>query len=119
MSGAGVARDDDGLHLLVQKPVKDLEAVPLDGLGRFGSVGYPGGVTEINGGLVWQPLINGARNGEAPDPGVEDPYRGGIHRKRMGSETEAPTPPGTASKRRSPGKSAKWADTYASRPENK
>src|SRR5687768_871999 len=114
MRGARVAGDHDGLHALRQEPLEDLEAVAANGLGRFRPVGNPGGVAEIDRGLVREPLEDGAGDGEAADPGIEDADRRGVHRKRTGTEAVAAKPPGAARSWSSPGKSQRCADTYAS-----
>src|SRR4051812_8938798 len=119
MGRAGVTGDHDRLHALSQQPMEDLEAVSPNRIRRLGAVRDPGGVSEIDGGLVRQPLVNGSSYSEAADSRIEDADRGSIHLSRIGTEAAAPTPPGTAWKRRSPGKSARWAETYASRPANK
>src|SRR5688500_16972321 len=106
MRSAGVAGHNDSLDPLFQQPMEDLEAVSFDGIGRLGSVRHSGRIPEVDSRLIGQPFIDGAGDREPTDAGVEDPHRSLVHCTRTGMETEAPNPPGTAWKRRSPGKSA-------------
>src|SRR5689334_10840787 len=111
MRGAGIAGNYHGLDTLTQQPVQDLQAVSGDRLRRLGTVGHSGSVAEVNSRLLGQALIDRSRDSQPPDSGVEDPDWSLIHGVWTGMETAAPTPPGRASIRRSPGKSARWAET--------
>src|SRR5215208_1452393 len=104
---AGITGHHHGLDSLAQQPVKDLQAVALHGLRRLGAVRHPGGVAKVDGGLLRQALVDGPRNGETSDTRIEDADRRRIHGSLNGKETPAPAPPGTASRWRSPGKSAR------------
>ena len=96
----------------LQQPVEDLEAVAPHRLGRLGAVGHAGGVAEVDGGLVRQALVDGAGHGEPADAGIEDADRArDSWNAGWERDTLPPTPPGTACSWRSPGKSARWAET--------
>src|SRR5919107_6449763 len=107
MGRAGVARDHDGLYTLVQEPLQNLQTVPFDRVRRLGAIGYPCGIAEVDGGFSRQPLVDGSGDSEPADAGIEYADRRRVHRRRTGTEIVAPTPPGSASSRRSPGKSAR------------
>src|SRR4029450_3110900 len=98
-------------HPLLQEPLQDFPAVPAHRLGGLGSVGDPGGIAEIDRGLTGQALIDGPRHREAAQSGIEDADGRAIHGILMGMLIEPPTPFGVACSSRSPGKSARWAET--------
>ena len=87
VGGAGVARDHHGLHPLLQQPVAGSRGCSAHGLGRLGAVRHPGGIAEVDRGLVGEALVDRAGHGEAADAGVEDADRGAVHRMRNGMDT--------------------------------
>ena len=60
---------------LVDEVVEALEGVLPDLADRLGAVGLPGGVTEVEHRLVRKLVQDLARDGQAAEPGVEDPDR--------------------------------------------
>ena len=63
----GVARDDEHLHALVDQVVEALEGVLADLADGLGAVGLPGGIAEVEHGLVWQLVQHGAGHGESTE----------------------------------------------------
>ena len=77
MRRRGVARDDDGLHALLEEERADLAAVAPHGVGRLGSVRHACRVAEIDQALGRQLSHDRMRDGEPAQPGVEHADRRG------------------------------------------
>ena len=98
---------------------EDLETVAPHRLGRLGAVGHPRRVTEVDRRFGGKALEDRVDNGEAAEARIEDADRELVHGTGMGKVTLAATPPPrTGLSARSPGKSQRCAETYASRPAN-
>ena len=82
-SARGVARDDEDLHTVIDKPVETLQSEGA-GLGdRARAVGRPGGVAEVGDGFVGELVEDRPGDGEPAVPGVENPDRRITHRSRV------------------------------------
>ena len=77
--GGRVAGDDEHLDAGVDELVHDAEREAADVLDALGAVGAVGRVPDVEDLLAGQLVHDGARNGQAPDSGVEHPDRRVIH----------------------------------------
>src|SRR5450830_499032 len=66
-----VARDDDGLHALLEQKGGDLVTIPSYGLRRFGTIRHACRVAEVDETLTGKLLHDGVRNGESSESRIE------------------------------------------------
>ena len=79
VGGGGVAGDDDGFDAFGDEEADVFVGELSNRLGALRSVGDPGGVAEVDDGLVRQKALDGFDDGEAADAGVKDAERLGVH----------------------------------------